>query len=53
MASAYIGSTFAPPLFGLLSAALGLWLLPVYAAAFGILMICMVERAFSIAGNNS
>lgn len=46
MASAYIGSTFAPPLFGFLSARLGLWLLPVYVGCFGLLMICMVERAF-------
>ena len=51
MASAYIGSTFAPPLFGFLSDGLGLGFLPVYAAAFGILMICMTERAFSAAGN--
>lgn len=49
MASAYIGSTFAPPLFGLLSAHLGLGLMPVYVACFGVLMICMVERAFTLA----
>ena len=49
MASAYIGSTFAPPLFGLLSARVGLGLLPVYVAAFGVLMIAMVERAFGMA----
>ena len=48
MASAYMGSTFAPPLFGLLSAKLGLGLLPVYVACFGIMMIAMVERAFGI-----
>ena len=49
MASAYIGSTFAPPLFGFLSAKLGLWLMPVYVACFGVMMICMVERAFGMA----
>ena len=49
MASAYVGSTFAPPLFGFLSARLGLGLLPLYVACFGLLMICMVERAFKIA----
>ena len=48
MASAYIGSTFAPPLFGFLSARLGLGLLPIYVACFGVMMICMVERAFRI-----
>ena len=47
MASAYVGSTFAPPLFGLLSARVGLGLLPVYVAAFGVLMIAMVEIAFT------
>ena len=47
MASAYVGSTFAPPLFGLLSARAGLGLLPVYVAAFGVLMIAMVEIAFT------
>ena len=47
MASAYVGSTFAPPLFGFLSARLGLGLLPVYVAGFGLLMICMVEIAFT------
>ena len=49
MASAYVGSTFAPPLFGILSARLGLWLLPVYVGCFGLLMICMAERAFRLA----
>ena len=49
MASAYIGSTFAPPLFGFLSAYLGLRLLPIYVACFGVLMIAMVERAFGMA----
>ena len=52
MASAYIGSTFAPPLFGFLAARVGLWLLPVYVGAFGILMIYMVERVFGAAGNH-
>ena len=50
MASAYTGSTFAPPLFGFLSTRMGLGLLPVYMAAFGVLMIAMVERAFKLAG---
>ena len=49
MASAYVGSTFAPPLFGFLSARLGLGLLPVYVGCFGLLMILMVERAFGMA----
>ena len=49
MASAYMGSTIAPPLFGFLAARVGLGLMPVYVACFGIIMICMVERAFSMA----
>ena len=47
MASAYTGSTFAPPLFGFLSTRMGLGLLPVYVGLFGLLMICMVEIAFT------
>ena len=49
MASAYVGSTFAPPLFGFLAARLGLWLLPVYVGLFGAMMLCMVEIAFGMA----
>ena len=49
MASAYVGSTFAPPLFGFLSARLGLGLFPFYVAVFGLLMIAMAERAFTLA----
>lgn len=49
MASAYVGSTFAPPLFGFLSARLGLWLLPVYVGCFAVMMLCMAERAFRMA----
>ena len=47
MASAYTGSTFAPPLFGFLSTRMGLGLLPVYVGLFGLLMVCMVEIAFT------
>ena len=49
MASAYMGSTIAPPLFGFLAARVGLALLPVYVGCFGLLMICMAERAFRLA----
>ena len=52
MASAYTGSTFAPPLFGFLSQRLGLHLLPVYVGLFAVLMIWMVERAFHLARND-
>ena len=49
MASAYMGSTIAPPLFGFLAARAGLALLPVYVGCFGVMMILMMERAFSMA----
>ena len=47
MASAYIGSTFAPPLFGFLSSLTGLWILPLYIALFAVVMIAMVERTYA------
>ena len=53
MASAYVGSTFAPPLFGFLTARLGLGLFPFYVAAFSLLMIAMVERAFGMANRKN
>ncbi|MCM1335529.1 MAG: MFS transporter, partial [Eubacterium sp.] len=48
MASAYVGSTFMPPLFGLLGNGVGFAILPFYLAAFTILMICMTERTFRL-----
>lgn len=38
MASAYVGSTFAPPLFGLLAGAVSIGLYPVYILVFTVLM---------------
>ncbi len=46
MASAYVGSTFIPPLFGLLGRRLGFEIMPVYLLAFVILMIAMIELTF-------
>ncbi|MDO4284779.1 MAG: MFS transporter [Eubacteriales bacterium] len=43
MATAYVGSTFMPPLFGALSGITGLWFYPVYLALFLVLMIAMTE----------
>ncbi len=48
MASAYVGSTFIPPLFGVLGHSIGFSILPVYLLAFIILMISMTERTFRI-----
>ena len=48
MASAYVGSTFIPPLFGLLGNSIGFSIMPVYLLVFVILMICMTELTFRI-----
>ena len=44
MASAYIGSTFMPPLFGLLANHISIRLLPFFLAVFVLLMVWMLER---------
>ena len=52
MAGAYVGSTFAPPLFGLLGSALGFSILPAYLLVFAVLMIAMTELTFRTAEKN-
>ena len=52
MASAYVGSTFIPPLFGLLGNLLGFKIMPVYLLVFVILMITMTELTFRITKKN-
>ena len=49
MASAYTGSTLAPPLFGFLSAATGMWLLPWFMGALVVLGLVMSERLNKVA----
>ena len=51
MASAYIGTTFMPPLYGLLGKWLGYGMMPVYLTVFMALMIYMTEKTFKIAEN--
>ena len=46
MASAYVGSTFVPPVFGLIANHVSIRLFPVYILLFGILMIAMTETTF-------
>ena len=46
MASAYIGSTFISPLFGLIGNAVSFAILPVFLIFFVVLMITMVEMTF-------
>ena len=48
MASAYVGSTFFPPLFGLLAGAISFSILPIYLLIFFALMITMVETTFRV-----
>ena len=48
MAGAYVGSTFAPPLFGLLGNSAGFAIMPVFLLIFFILMIIMVELSFRV-----
>lgn len=51
MASAYVGSTFIPPLFGILGNRIGFNILPVFLSVFIALMICMIELTFRITKN--
>jgi fucose permease len=48
MASAYVGSTFVPPLFGLLGKFVSFRILPVYLLVFFAVMLFMTERTFKI-----
>lgn len=53
MASAYVGSTFMPPLFGLLGKRIGFNIMPVYLLVFVVLMITMTELTFNITKKSS
>ena len=44
MASAYVGSTFMPPLFGLIAQFINIALYPVYLAVFAVVMLIMTEK---------
>jgi len=44
MAAAYVGSTLAPPLFGLLSSGVGTWTFPVFLTALAVLGLVMSQR---------
>lgn len=52
MASAYVGTTFIPPLFGVLGNLIGFKVFPVYLLVFVILMISMTELTFRITGKS-
>lgn len=48
MASAYVGSTFMPPLYGLLGRYIGYNIMPIYLLVFMALMVYMVEKTFRL-----
>ncbi len=50
MASAYVGSTFIPPIFGLLGNSIGFEIMPFYLLGFFALMIAMIELTFRVTG---
>ncbi len=50
MASAYVGSTFMPPLFGLLANHISLELMPVYIVFFFILLLVMISKTEKACG---
>jgi fucose permease len=52
MASAYIGSTIMPTVFGHLQRSIGIWIMPVYLMIFAILSLTLLEIAYrQIAAN--
>jgi len=53
MASAYIGITFMPSLFGWISSFAGLGIYPVYMLFFALLLVFMSERVARIADRNN
>lgn len=52
MASAYIGSTFMPPLFGLIANHINIGMYPFYLIFFAILMFIMLEQLNRVITNN-
>lgn len=48
MASAYVGATFIPPLFGLLGSLIGFAIMPIFLIIFVTLMLVMIELTFRI-----
>lgn len=53
MASAYLGTTLMPPLFGVLGNYISFKLLPFFLALFVFLMLAMIERTFKMTENRN
>ena len=52
MASAYLGATFMPPIFGVLGNASTFAIMPLYLLVFVLLMLVMIELTFRVTKNN-
>lgn len=52
MASAYVGATFMPPLFGVAASYAGIWLYPLYLMVFAVLMLILSESLNRIIDRN-
>lgn len=48
MASAYVGSTFMPLVFGLLQEKTGIWIMPFYLLVFAVLNIALIEKVYRV-----
>lgn len=48
MASAYIGATFMPMVFGIIQQNVGIWVMPIYVAVFAIINISLLEIAYKV-----
>ncbi len=53
MASAYFGSTFMPPIFGLIANHVSISLMPLYLGMFMVLMLIAISKGQGIAENSS
>ena len=51
MASAYIGSTFMPMIFGNIQEVIGIGIMPFYLLIFAVLNISMLERTYVVLKN--
>ena len=52
MASAYLGATFMPPIFGVLGSASTFAIMPLYLLVFVLLMLVMIELTFRVTKSN-
>jgi uncharacterized integral membrane protein len=46
MASAYVGSTFMPMLFGKLQQGIGIWIMPIYLLIFAVFNTAFLELSY-------